>query len=109
MRQRDEYHRRVARERNARKVLRFAAKTSHQSNGFVEAEHGHIQGPPDTNRDEHWHTASSNFTCHPICDSLCWICSLNIHSATRRQIPIPTFVRAGLSRKEIGLSGTWPE
>ena len=26
------------------KVLRFAPKTSHQSNGFVEAVHGHIQG-----------------------------------------------------------------
>ena len=34
----------VARERNARTVLRFAPKTSHQSNGFVEAVHGHIQG-----------------------------------------------------------------
>ena len=34
----------VARERNARKVLRFAPKTSHQSNGFVEAVLGHIQG-----------------------------------------------------------------
>ena len=36
--------RKVARERNARTVLRFASKTSHQSNGFVEAAHGHIQG-----------------------------------------------------------------
>ena len=36
--------RKVARERNARKVLRFSPKTSHQSNGFVEAVHGHIQG-----------------------------------------------------------------
>ena len=35
--------RKVARERNARTVLRFAPKTSHQSNGFVEAVHGHIQ------------------------------------------------------------------
>ena len=34
----------VARERNARTVLRFVPKTSHQSNGFVEAVHGHIQG-----------------------------------------------------------------
>ena len=34
----------VARERNARTVLRFAPKTSHQSNGFVEAVHGYIQG-----------------------------------------------------------------
>ena len=36
--------RKVARERNARTVLRFAPKTSHQSNGFVEAVHGQIQG-----------------------------------------------------------------
>ena len=36
--------RKVARERNARTVLRFAPKTSHQSNEFVEAVHGHIQG-----------------------------------------------------------------
>ena len=36
--------RKVARERNARTVLRLAPKTSHQSNGFVEAVHGHIQG-----------------------------------------------------------------
>ena len=33
--------RKVARERNARKVSRFAPKTSHQSNGFVEAVHGY--------------------------------------------------------------------
>ena len=36
--------RKVAREMKARTVLRFAPKTSHQSNGFVEAAHGHIQG-----------------------------------------------------------------
>ena len=36
--------RKVARERNARTVSRFAPKTSHQSNKFVEAVHGHIQG-----------------------------------------------------------------
>ena len=36
--------RKLARERKARTVLRFAPKTSHQSNGFVEAVHGHIQG-----------------------------------------------------------------
>ena len=36
--------RKVARERNARTVLRIGPKTSHQSNGFVEAVHGHIQG-----------------------------------------------------------------
>ena len=36
--------RKVAREGNARTVLRFATKTSHQSNGFVDAVSGHIQG-----------------------------------------------------------------
>ena len=36
--------RKVAREGTARTVLRFAPKTSHQSNGLVEAVHGHIQG-----------------------------------------------------------------
>ena len=36
--------RKLARERKARTVLRFAPKTSHQSNGFVEAVDGHIQG-----------------------------------------------------------------
>ena len=52
--------RKVARERNSRTVLRFAPKTSHQSNGFVEAVH--IQGLlPDTNRDEHRHTAFQQF------------------------------------------------
>ena len=30
--------------RRARTVSRFAPKTSHQSNGFVEAVHGHMQG-----------------------------------------------------------------
>ena len=48
---------------------------------------------PDTNRDEHWHTASSKNTCHFICDSLRLTCALKIHSATRRQNPIPIFAR----------------
>ena len=30
--------------RKVARVLRFAPETSHQSNGFVEAVHGHIQG-----------------------------------------------------------------
>ena len=83
-----------SRERNARTVLRFAPKTSHQSNGFVEVVLGHTGTrtmPPDTNWDEHWRTTVSNFTCHSICNSLRWICSLKIHSATRRQNPIPIF------------------
>ena len=85
--------RKLARERKARTVLRFAPKTSHQSNGFVEAVHGHIQGLArcysDTNRDEHWHTAFCIITCHSICSSLHWICAIKIHSATRRQNAIP--------------------
>ena len=48
---------------------------------------------PDTNQDEHWHTAFSNFTCYSICNSLRWICALKIHSATRRQNPTPIFAR----------------
>ena len=36
--------RKIARERNARTALKFATKTSHPSNGFVEAVHGLIQG-----------------------------------------------------------------
>ena len=36
--------RKVARERNGRTARRFAPKPSHQSNGFVEAVHGHNQG-----------------------------------------------------------------
>ena len=48
---------------------------------------------PDTNRDEHWHTAFSNFTCHSISNASRWICALKIHSATRRQNPNPTFAR----------------
>ena len=66
--------RKVARERNARTVLRFAPKTSHQSNGFVESVHGHIQGLArcyqTQNRDEHWQRVFSSLTCHSICSSL---------------------------------------
>ena len=45
----------------------------------------------DTNRDEHWQTAFSNFACHSICDSFRWICSLKIHNAIRRQNSFPVF------------------
>ena len=48
---------------------------------------------PNTIRDEHSHTAFSNFTCHSICNSLRWICALKIHGATRRQNTIPIFAR----------------
>ena len=46
MRHRDEYHLTCVEKLHAnetRTVLRFASKTSHQSNGYVEV-HGHIQG-----------------------------------------------------------------
>ena len=36
--------RNLARERKTRTVLRLAPITSHQSNSFVQAAHGHIQG-----------------------------------------------------------------
>ena len=35
--------RNIARKKKARTLPRFAPKTSHQRNGFVEAAHGHIQ------------------------------------------------------------------
>ena len=51
-----------ARERNARTVLRFAPKTSHQSNGFVEAVHGHLQGlAHDATRHKLKRTLAYNF------------------------------------------------
>ena len=73
---------------------------------------------PDTNRDEHWHTAESKFTCHSICDSLRWICALKIHSATRRQNPIPIFAREehmsemrgqGVHAKALRIRASWSE
>ena len=54
--------RKVARERNASSeqlVCRSSTRT-HTGNRTML---------PDTNRDEHWHTAFSNFTCHSICNS----------------------------------------
>ena len=87
--------RKVARERNARTVLRFAPKSGHQSNGFVEAVHGHIQGLArcyqtqiETNTGIQLSAISPAI---PFANSLRWICSLKIHSATRRQNPIPIF------------------
>ena len=80
--------RKVARERNARTILRFAPKTSHQSNGFVEAVHGHIQRLARCHQ-----TQIETNSAIQLCDSLRWICSLKIHSATRRQNSIPIFAR----------------
>ena len=89
--------RKVARERNARTVLRFAPKNKSSEQRVCRNNTRTRTGTrtmlPDRNRDEHWHTAFSNFTCHSICDSLSWICSLKIHSATRRQNTIPIFAR----------------
>ena len=89
--------RKVTRERNARTVFRFAPKTSLQGNGSVEAVHEHIQG---LERCYQTHIGTNTgiklsaiFTCHSMCNSLRWICASKIHSATRRQNPIPTFAR----------------
>ena len=80
--------RKVARERNARTVLRFAPKNKSSEQQVCRSSTRTHSGTrtmlPDTNRDEHWHAAFSNFTCHSICDSSRWICALKIHSATRR-------------------------
>ena len=65
--------RKVARERNARTGLSKQCTDTFRTRTML----------PDTNRDEHWHTAFSNFTCHCICSSLRWTCALKI----------PTFVR----------------
>ena len=85
--------RKVARERNSRTVLRFAPKTSHQSNGFVEAVHGHIQGLArccqtqiETNIGVQLSTISP-----AIPFAIRYAGFVLLHSATRRQNPIPIF------------------
>ena len=87
--------RKVERERNARTVFRFAPKNKSSEQRSCRSSARTHTGTrtmlPDTNWDEHWHTAFSSFTCHSISNSLRWICSLKIHSATRRQNPIPIF------------------
>ena len=79
----------VAREGNARIVLRIAPKTSHQSNGFVEAVHGHIQGLARCYQTQIETNTGIQFSAlspaNSISNSLRWICALKIHSATRRQ------------------------
>ena len=89
--------RKVARKRNARTVLRFAPKTSHQSNGFVEAVHGHIQGVArcyqtqiETNTGIHLSAISPAI---PFAIRYARFCALKVHSATRRQNTIPIFAR----------------
>ena len=78
--------RRVAHERNARTVLRSAPKTNDQSNLFVEAVQGHIQGfarcyqtQIETNTGIQFSAISLAI---PFFDSLRWICALKIDSAT---------------------------
>ena len=84
--------RKVARERNARTVLRSAAKNkSSEQRVCRSSARTHSGNSHDATR----HTFEtntgiqlfSNFTCHSICNSFRWICSLKIHSATRRQNP----------------------
>ena len=91
--------RQVAHERIARTVT-ICGKNKSSEQRFCRSSARTHSGTrsmlPDTYRDEHWHTAFSNFTCHSICDSLRWICSLKIHSATRRQNPIPIFPRKSI-------------
>ena len=57
--------RKVTRERNARTVLRFAPKTSHLSKQYTHT-YSDSHDATDANRDEHWYTAFSNFTCLPL-------------------------------------------
>ena len=90
--------RKVACERNARtNSVTICAKNKSSQQRFCRSSTRTHTGNRtmllDTNRDEHWHTAFSYFTCHSICDSLRWLCALKIHSATRRQNTIPIFAR----------------
>ena len=88
--------RRGAHERNARTVLRFAPKTSHQSKRACRSSTRTHSGTrtmlPDPNRDEHWHTALSSFHL-PFHLQFVYagFCALKIHSAARRQNTIPIF------------------
>ena len=78
---------------------KVAPKTGHQSNGFVEAVHGHIQGLArcyqtqiETNTGIQL-SAISLAIPFAMAGEIRWICSLKIHSATRRQNTIPIFAR----------------
>ena len=53
--------RKFARERKARTVLRFAPKTSHQSNGFVHAVHGYYRDSHDPIRHKSRRTLAHSF------------------------------------------------
>ena len=98
MRQRAEHHSRVEKAlRTKRENSADILDQSHHSNRVCRSNARTYAGTrtmlPDTNRDEHKHTAFSNFTCHSIFDSLRWICALKTHNATRRQNRIPIFAR----------------
>ena len=85
--------RKVARERNARTVLGLAPKTSHQSNGFVEAVHGHIQGLTRCYQTR----IETNTGVQLSAISLAIPFAIRyvgfvLSSATRRQNPMPIFV-----------------
>ena len=58
--------RKVARERNARTVLRFAPETQLVCRSNARTRTGTRTMLPSTNQDEHWRTTFSNFTCHPF-------------------------------------------
>ena len=85
--------RKVARERNVTLCAKNKSSEQPVCRSSTRTHTGTRTMLSDTNRDEHWHTAFSNFTCHSTCDSLRWLCSLKIHSATRRQNTIPIFDR----------------
>ena len=89
--------RKVARGRKPRTVLRFAPKTSHQSNGLVEAVLGHIQGlarlyqtQMETNTDIQLSAISLAIPC---AFRFAGFFALKIHSSTRRQNAIPIIAR----------------
>ena len=84
--------RKVARERNARTVLRFKPKTSHPSNGFVEAMHGHIHGLARCYETQIETNTGMQFSAISLAIPFAIRYagfSLKIHSATRRQNLIP--------------------
>ena len=94
MRQRDEYHWPVQKSCTRTKrenSVTICAKNQSSEHRVCRSNTGTRTMLPDTNWDEHGRTTFSNFTCHTICNSLRWICSLNFHSATRRQNSISIF------------------
>ena len=85
----------VARERNARTVL-IAPKTNHQSNGFVDAVHGPIQGLARCYQTHiETNTGMQLSTISPAIPFAIRYAGfvLSRFSATRRQIPTPIFAQ----------------